>query len=133
MGDFDLVHGKNILSIFNFSYFPDDEKGGNAYNTSFLIRIISEDFSGVGEFECDIKEFRKFAEEINELFELKRFEVLFKEICYGSTIKFKINRIGHLEISGEIFGTHMLQCLKFSFIADQTSLNGFADSIKHII
>lgn len=133
MEDFILFHDENMLSIYNFSHSPDDKINGNPYNTTFFVKIVSDDFSGVGDCEYDISEFRKFAKEINELYEFKRFEVLFKDICYGSTIEFKLDKMGHLEISGEIFGMHALQSMKFSFIADQTSLKGFADSLKKII
>lgn len=133
MIDFVLTHNENMLSIKNFYYSPEDEKNGNPYNTSFLVKIVSGEFSGVGICEYDINEFKKFAKEINDLYEFKRFQVLFNDICYGSTIDFKLNKIGHLEIKGEIFGKSMFHSMKFSFNADQTSLKGFADSLKNII
>ncbi len=133
MENFDLIHSQNMLSIYNFSYSPEDEKSGNPYNTTFFVKIVSGEFSGIGECEYDIKEFKKFAKEINELYEFKIFEVLLKDICYGSTVKFKLDKIGHLEITGDIFGSGMIHSLQFSFQADQTSLKSFADSLKPIL
>lgn len=50
-----LAYGENRLK---FSCFKIDESAieiGNPYNTSFLVNVFSDGFSGYGEFECDIK------------------------------------------------------------------------------
>jgi hypothetical protein len=133
MQSFDLIHGENILSIFDFKYSKEDVKGGNPYNTTFMLKIISGVFQGVGEFVIDIKQFKNFIQEINYLYDFKVNEVLLEDIGYGSKVQFDIKKTGHIEISGEIYGDAALNSLKFNFYADQTSLKIFADTLKNIL
>ena len=132
MFPFALKHCENSLVISDFQYHQEDAEAGNPYNTTFTIAVVSEQFSGVSKCEYDIKEFAKFASQINELYEFHRFQVELREICYGSHISFVMNRRGQLTISGELFGHAMIHSMKFEFNADQTSLNPFADSLKQI-
>lgn len=127
-----LNYCENSLAISDFVHYQADVEAGNPYNTSFNIAIVSGPFSGFGPFECDIKDFIAFTREINELYEFHRIEVKLQDICYGSHVNFEMDRIGHLIVSGEIFGNATIQSLKFEFEADQTALKPFADSLKLI-
>lgn len=129
---FELKHGDNSLVISDFRYNQEDDKFGNPYNTTFSIVVVSESFRGVGECEYDIREFVKFAKQINELYELKRANVELREICYGGHVFFDMDRLGHIVISGEIFGPGIIHSMKFEFVADQTSLKPFADALKQV-
>ncbi len=129
MSDFLLTHGQNLVSIEDFTHDPKDARWGNPYNSVFRLKIRSGDFSGAADCEIDIRDFREFARKIMDLYEFRIHEVLLSEIGYGSTVKFRMDPLGHLEIGGEIFGSGMDHSLKFSFPTDQTSLKPFADSL----
>lgn len=132
MDSFELAHCGNSLSIYNVKYSPADARSGNPYNTSFNIKVISGLFSGVGDCEYDMKELIVFAIQINELYQFQRSNVKLHDICYGSWIDFEMDKLGHLTINGEIYGSAMVHSLKFEFTADQTSLKNFALSLQSL-
>ena len=132
MVPFELNYCGNSIVISNFYYDPEAAKSGNPYNTTFNIIVESEGFKGIGSCEYDIKEFLLFSKQIKDLYNFKRHKVYYEEIVYGSHISFNMDRKGHINISGEIFGNAMIHSLKFEFMADQTSLKPFVDSLKQV-
>ena len=124
-----LIYEDNYLMINNFIYHQQDIY----YNTSFDLEIRSGSFSGVAPCEYDIKEFRKFVEELLEMYDFKKQIVMFNEICYGSNVKFEADKTGHITVSGEIFGEAMEHSLKFSFVADQFVLKQFISELQNMI
>ena len=68
-----------------------------------------------------------------EMYEFKKQIVMFNDICYGSSVKFEADKIGHITVSGEIFGKAMAHSLKFSFTTDQFVLKQFISELEHII
>ena len=123
-----LIYEDNYLMINNFLYHQKDIY----YNTSFDLEIRSGSFSGVAPCEYDIKEFRKFVEELLEMYDFKKQIVIFNEICYGSNVKFEADKTGHITVSGEIFGEAMEHSLKFSFMIDQSVLDKFISELQNI-
>ena len=123
-----LIYEDNYLMINNFIYYQQDIY----YNTSFDLEIRSGSFSGVAPCEYDIKEFRKFVEELLEMYDFKKQIVVFNEICFGSNVKFEVDKTGHITVSGEIFGEAMEHSLKFSFMIDQSVLDTFISELKNI-
>ena len=123
-----LIYEDNYLMINNFICHQQDIY----YNTSFDLEIRSGSFSGVAPCEYDIKEFRKFVEELLEMYDFKKQIVMFNEICYGSNVKFEADKTGHITVSGEIFGEAMEHSLKFSFMIDQSVLDKFISELQNI-
>ena len=123
-----LIYEDNYLMINNLIYHQQDIY----YNTSFDLEIRSGSFSGVAPCEYDIKKFRKFAEELLEMYDFKKQIVMFNEICYGSNAKFEADKTGHITVSGEIFGEAMEHSLKFSFMIDQSVLDKFISELQNI-
>ncbi len=123
-----LIYEDNYLMINNFIYHQQDIY----YNTSFDLEIRSGSFSGVAPCENDIKEFRRFVEELLEMYDFKKQIVMFNEICYGSNVKFEADKTGHITVSGEIFGEAMEHSLKFSFMIDQSVLDKFISELQNI-
>ena len=123
-----LIYEDNYLMINNLIYHQQDIY----YNTSFDLEIRSGSFSGVAPCEYDIKEFRKFVEELLEMYDFKKQIVMFNEICYGSNVKFEADKTGHITVSGEIFGEAMEHSLKFSFMIDQSVLDKFISELQNI-
>ena len=123
-----LMYEDNYLIINNFIYHQKDIY----YNTSFDLEIRSGSFSGVAPCEYDIKEFRKFVEDLLEMYDFKKQIVMFNEICYGSNVKFEADKTGHITVSGEIFGEAMEHSLKFSFMIDQSVLDKFISELQNI-
>lgn len=132
MISFELNHCGNSILISDFHCDLEAAKSGNPYNTTFNLAVKSEAFRGIGACECDIKEFVRFAKQMNDLYEFNRHKAEFREIGYGSYVSFEMDGTGHITISGEIFGDARVHSMKFEFIADQTSLKPFADSLKQV-
>ena len=124
-----LMFEDNYLTITNFTY----HKGDVYYNTSFDLEVRSGSFSGVAPCEYDIKEFQSFFKDLSEMYEFKKQIVMFNEIRYGSSVKFEADKIGHIIVSGEIFGKAMEHSLKFSFMIDQSVLNKFISELQNMI
>lgn len=125
--------GKNFLEITNFKHYPEDAANANPYNSSFNLYVLSGDFMGIGECEYDIKEFRRFISELEEMYEFKRYSVELAEICYDAKIVFEMYRTGQINVSGTIYGACMLHSMTFEFKADQTALPLFIKGIKELL
>lgn len=117
------------LILSNFRVFYEEYSNGNPYNTSFNVKVTSGDFAGVAEFEYNIKDFIKFIKEIRDLYDFKLSQVELNDICYGSNIQFCLDKIGHITISGTIYGNSMEHCLTFIFTTDQTAIEVFCKSL----
>ena len=129
----EIRYGDDLFAIEYFKTYPKEIERGNPYNTAFSIRVVSGAFCGYASCEYDMKEFVRFVREIEEVFLFKRSKTELNDICYGSKVSFCADKIGHLEISGEIFGEAAEQRLVFRFNADQTCLNDFVNTIKRYI
>ena len=75
----------------------------------------------------------KFVEELLEMYNFKKQIVMLNDICYGSTVNFEADKIGHIIVSGEIFGKSMEHSLKFYFMIDQSVLNKFISELQNMI
>jgi len=107
----------------------EDFLNGNPYNTTFNVRVVSGNFAGFASFEYNIKEFIRFIHEIKELYDFKRQTVELNDICYGSYIQFNLSNLGHIHISGTLYGSAMIHSLKFEFDTDQTAFFSFCNAL----
>lgn len=123
-----LLFGCDYLKIKNFEYHAEDVY----YNTAFDLEVRSGAFCGQAPCEYNMQEFCGFVLELSEMYELKRSTAHLKEIGYGSSVKFSADKMGHIEILGEIFGKARSHSLKFSFMADQTVLGEFVAQLKQL-
>jgi len=117
------------FSISHVEVSYEDYLRGNPYNTTFHVRVVSGDFAGFASFEYDIKEFVRFIHETKELYDFNRKLVTLDDICYGSKIQFILNHLGHVRISGILYGSAMIHSLEFEFDTDQTALRSFCDDL----
>ena len=126
-----LETGKNFkhFSIRDIKVSDVDYEAGNPYNTFFNVKVQSECFAGVARFECNIKDFILFINEIKNLYDFKQNKVSLSDICYGSNIQFEMNRIGHITISGTLYGNAMIHSMTFEFLTDQTAIKPFLDGL----
>ena len=129
----ELKYGENLISIENFETYTSEVERENPYNTTFDIRVCSGAFSGYTDCEYDIKQFRIFVSELREMYNFKRSSVELSEICYGSTVRFSMEKTGKIEVSGEIYGEAKEHSLIFVFSADQTSLLPFIKALEGMI
>lgn len=126
--------GKNFLEITNFYHYSEGAVGGNPYNTLFDLRVQSMDgkFSGVGDFEVDIKQIMQFATELDEMYDLKRSSVKLESLTgYEHEIEFIMEKTGQITVYGTI--ANFTHSLEFEFEADQTALPVFIKGIKEIL
>ena len=124
-----LTYENNHIAIGEFCYHEADAKGGNPYNTTFRLSVRSGGFAGEGDWECDIRKFRMFVDDLQKLYAFQAENAHLDDIGYGGHICFSMDHTGHLEISGVIYGVAMEQYLKFCFNADQTVLKTFANKL----
>ena len=128
-----IAYGNNLLEIADFMHYPEEVKRDNPYNCTFNLKVISGVFSGIAPFEYDIKDFRELVLAFEEMYQFKRPTVEIKDICYGTSVAFAIDKMGHIEVSGTIYGEAMIHEMKFEFHIDQTVLPMFIDELKSFL
>lgn len=116
-----------VISDISISYI--DFNSGNPYNTTFNVKVVSGDFTGISEFEYNVKDFLRFVKELKDLYDFRLSIVELNDICYGSNIQFCMNKTGHITISGTIYGQSMEHSLIFKFTTDQTAIETFCNSL----
>ena len=126
--------GENFLEIANVKCDYEEAKRGNQYNTLLDLRVQSDNgrFTGVGDFECDIAQIVQFADELEELYDLKRNSVKLEEfIGLENEIEFIFERNGHIIVLGTI--SNYNHSMEFEFEADQTALPPFIKRLREIL
>ncbi len=126
--------GENFLEITNFKHYSEDAVGGNQYNTVFDLLVQSMDgrFSGVGDFECDIKQIAQFAAELEEMYNLKRTAVKLESLIgYEQEFELIMQKTGQITVYGTI--TNFTHSMEFEFEADQTALPLFIKQLREIL
>lgn len=127
-----LEYNGNFLEICNFYHYPGDIGSGNPYNSIFDLRVKIGEFSGIGDGECDIKEFREFIGELQELYEFKRSSVKLTQIGGSDTeAEFILEKTGKIAVYGT--ADNGVNKLEFEFEADQTVLPGFIKELREIV
>lgn len=128
-GPFELRDGENLLSLRDIRYSPEVAQMGYYNDTEFSVKVVLGEFAGVGDFECNWKEFLCFVAELKELYDFRRYEVEFRDIEWGSWLKFVMSRWGHLTISGHLYGATLYTLDFDEFRTDQTILQSFLQQI----
>lgn len=125
-----LEYCGHSLKIADFVYIPEDPE---PYNCSFDILVKSGLWAGcaVG-CECGYIMIKTWIAELEELYEFKR-KASALEAGYGNSLLFEINDMGHLAVSGMIYGNKGECRMKFRFQADQTVLRNFTGQLKKMI
>ena len=126
-----------------FDFYCDDWEGTIPYSAGFKLHVRSvgeeargnfrEEFSGLGLWECSIKDFRTFVRQLEEMYEFHVRQVELADIGYGGKLSFELDRMGHICIRGTVFGVCGVQSLTFEFTGDQTSLGPFIGGLKEIL
>ena len=129
----EFIDQSNSIKIENFVFYQNELQRGNPYNTTFLIFVTSGLFSGFGDCECDIKEFKRFVLELQEMYDFKRSSVVFKDICYGSEIIFTMSKLGSIEVKGTVYADGMQHNLTFCFNTDQSAFLPFVRELKKLV
>lgn len=127
-GPWELRNGENLLAFRDICYSPEDAVDGNPYNTACQLKVISGEFAGAGGWECDWQDFIRFSVELEQLYYFQCQEVEFRDIEWGNWVKFAIDKLGGVTVSGHLYGVS--QTLEFEFRADQTALQPFVQQIK---
>lgn len=128
-----LTYGNDSLTISNFIHDPAEAGRGNPYNSTFQLVIHSGDFCGSAPCVYNIVDFAAFVQALHKLHDFKVSTAQLRDICYGSKVDFAMDRAGHLEISGRIFGEAMLHSMEFVFSADQTVLKPFLRELDELL
>ena len=126
-----LEYGDDFFEIRCFSHSEEDEKTGNPYNCSFVMKVKSGEFSGQSHCcECDYKYIKELAAQLEDLVNFKADEAVFRELAYDSTMRFTGDGCGHITVSGTIYGDAKIQSLHFEFMTDQTVYRSFISELK---
>lgn len=116
-----LEFGENFLDI---SVEPPE--------TIFVLDVKSNGFTGCGECETDIEDFRQFVDELEEMYNLKRSSAkLQSTFGYESRVEFTMNRNGHIAVSGK--ASYIKHSVEFEFEADQTVLPSFIKWLREML
>ena len=125
----DRRSGENFLRFSYFRHFTEDEANGNPYNFFFTVRVSSDGFRGHTRWECDRKEFVKFVQSAQDLYDFRTSSAELNDIGYGSHIRFDLDRTGHITVSGTLYGHAADHSVTFRFTADQTDLHPFLTNL----
>ena len=126
----ELKYENDYIKIKNFIHHQNDVY----YNTMFDLEVCSGGFFGTAPCEYFFGDFKKFIINLEKMYQFKKTSVKFNDIEYGNEVVFQMDKAGHIEVSGEIFGGECrLHTLKFSFTADQTVLGEFIRQMYKII
>jgi len=118
------------IRIENICISDEDYRAGSPYNTTLNVTVQSDPFAGESVFEIDIADFCAFTRELNDLYNNLRGKALLSDIGNGSSVEFEvINRLGHIEARGQLFGYNMSHSMTFAFRVDQTDLQAFAQNL----
>ena len=119
------------LNIFFHSL--EDERAGIPYNCTFSMKVLSDGFSGEASgCECDHKDIKELADQLRALIDFKTDEAVFRELDYNSEIHFKGDGLGHITVSGILYGYLGHQFLNFSFETDQTVFPAFISDLEKL-
>ena len=125
-----LKFGDNSIEFCDLRFYPDELARGNPYNCTTGLKVRSNGFAGVSPCEFDMRRLLTFTNELREMYEFRRSEIELQEIRYGGTLRFSADGLGHIKISGHIFGIALEHELKFTFDADQTALVSFMEQLR---
>lgn len=128
-----ISYGNNLLEIIDFIHYPEELKRGNPYNCTFNLKVVSGVFSGIAPCEYDIKDFRELILAFEEMYQFKKTTIELKDICYGTSVVFSMDKWGHIDVSGTIYGEAMIHEMKFEFRIDQTVLVSFVNELKDLV
>ena len=126
-------YGENFVEVSNICFHGNEAERGNPYNTTFSIAVQSCGFRGIAPCEYDIKNFKAFLADLHSLYNFETDKAMLEDICYGSKILFAMDRTGHIEVSGRIYGDCMIHALEFCFAGDQTVLKSFLDGLDELL
>ena len=121
----ELRSGENFLKFSYFRHFTEDEANGNPYNFSFTVCVSSDGFRGHTVWECDRKEFVKFVQSLQNLYDFHDTSAELTDLGYGSHIRFEMDKTGHITVTGTLYGHAADHSVTFRFTADQTDLYTF--------
>lgn len=124
--------GGNYIEVCKFAHSREEFENGNQYNCVYDLRVKIGEFSGIGDCECDIGDFRKLIDELKDLYEFKRDTVnLYQDGASDTDVEFVLGKTGKITVYGtaDSFG----QKLVFEFEADQTALPPFINGLVEIL
>jgi len=125
----ELRSGENFLEFSDFRHSTEDEANGNPYNFFFHVRVSSDGFRGHTRWECDRKEFMKFVQSAQDLYDFRSTSAELNDIGYGSRVRFDLDKTGHITVIGILYGHAADQSVIFRFTADQTDLHPFLTNL----
>jgi hypothetical protein len=117
-----------ILEMNNIKLLEDN----SAYKMN--LDIYSRAFSVSKEFYIEPMQMDKFLKEIEEMNKTLKGLALMKPLYEEEYIEFSCDKIGHINVKGEIFEhSEISQHLKFEFVTDQTCLPDFINDLRKCI
>ena len=126
---------KAVLSYLD-NYILIQDFSCNEYDSSYIgfnIKVKSGEWTGF-ETGCEslISDWNEWIENLKRLFSFEVSAVDFQEVGYGGTIHIEMDSLGHIIVSGKIYGSGMEHSLEFTFQADQTVLGAFIKQLEDL-
>ena len=102
-------------------------------NFTFDLTVISGKFSGTSHFCVRRDEIEKFCEDLTKMHLSLTGSSRLSDNDSDGFIKFSVNEYGHLQVGGQVGGSHEDHFLKFRFQTDQTCIPKFIDDFEKLI
>lgn len=102
-------------------------------NTLMTVTVESCGFGGTSVFDIDVKEFGRFAGELEQLYQILRGKTEIREpFGYRQFLSFEGNGLGHICIKGDMRSDPQAMSHRFTFenMVDQTFLRDFAAELR---
>lgn len=125
------LQSDSFLLVLKTIIFETDIEYPN--NTILEVCLESDGFSAKTTMDIDIKEFRLFVSQINDLYETLKSKTEIKEPYGKQFIAFSADKKGHILVSGLLHNNYKnenYQSLQFENTFDQTYLKAFISSLN---
>lgn len=125
------LSGESFLLTLELKVFESDIRCPS--NTLMTVTVESCGFKGSSIFDIDVKEFGRFARELEQIYQTLRGKTEIREpFGYRQFLAFEGDGLGHIVVVGEMKSDPhtMSHRLIFENVVDQTLLREFAAELK---
>ena len=100
---------------------------------TFNIRVKSGDFSGASNFCMPKTSIISLIDNLEKMYTKLKGRSQLTDSDSDAYVRFEMENLGHMSISGQIGGSHQDHYMKFAYTVDQTVLRYFIQVLKRIL
>jgi hypothetical protein len=102
-------------------------------NFTFDLTVISDKFSGTSHFCVRKDEIQTLCNDLTEMYSKLSGSSKLSDNDSDGFVEFVMFENGHLQVNGQIGGSHEDHFMKFLFVTDQTCIPQFVDDFKKLL